>query len=102
MDATETRCFCARMSALPQLLESIRGIGRDAGLERSLLLRVELVLEELFTNTVRHGYGGDCDSPIWLHALYAAGSLCITYQDAATPFDPLQHRANLDQPIDRR
>src|SRR5690606_19975307 len=52
-------------------------------------LRAELVIEELFTNTVRHGYRGECDHPVWLHALPSPGTLCLTYQDAASPFDPL-------------
>jgi anti-sigma regulatory factor (Ser/Thr protein kinase) len=102
MDATDAGRYCARMSALPQMLERVRVVSRESGLERAILLRVELVVEELFSNTLRHGYGGDCDAPVWLHALCTPGLLCITYQDAASPFDLLAYRADLAQPLEGR
>jgi anti-sigma regulatory factor (Ser/Thr protein kinase) len=70
------------------MLGCVRQACRDAGLVPAAALRVELVIEELFTNTVRHGYRGECDHPVWLHALPAPGGLCLTYQDAAAAFDP--------------
>ena len=57
--------------------------------EHGIALGHVKVIEELFTNTVRHGYQGECDHPVWLHALPAPGALCLTYQDAAAAFDPL-------------
>jgi anti-sigma regulatory factor (Ser/Thr protein kinase) len=88
-DRSDARRFCARMSALPEILGCVREACRDAGIVAPAALRVELVIEELFTNTVRHGYQGECDHPVWLHALPAPGTLCLTYQDAARAFDPL-------------
>jgi len=86
---SEPRCFRARMSALPQLIDCVRAACRDAGLVPPSTLRVELALEELFTNTVRHGYGGECDRPVWIEAAEAPGGLRLVYQDAAAPFDPV-------------
>ncbi len=77
------------MSALPEILGCVRQACRDAGFIPAAALRAELVIEELFTNTVRHGYQAECDHPVWLHALPAPGALCLTYQDAAAAFDPL-------------
>jgi anti-sigma regulatory factor (Ser/Thr protein kinase) len=77
------------MSALPEILGCVRQACCEAGIVAPAALRVELVVEELFTNTVRHGYRGECDHPVWLHVLPAAGALCLTYQDAARAFDPL-------------
>ena len=88
-DRSDARRFSARMSALPEILGCVRQACRDAGIVAPAALRVELVIEELFTNTVRHGYQGECDHPVWLHALPAPGALCLTYQDAAGAFDPL-------------
>jgi serine/threonine-protein kinase RsbW len=88
-DRSDTRRFSARMSALPEVLGCVRQACRDAGIVAPAALRIELVVEELFTNTVRHGYRGECDHPVWLHALPAPGALCLTYQDAAAAFDPL-------------
>ena len=88
-DERDVRCFSARMSALPEILACVRAACRDAGIMPPVALRAELVVEELFTNTVRHGYKGECDRPVWLHTLPAPGAVCVTYQDAAAAFDPL-------------
>lgn len=91
------------MSALPSLLEWARHSARRAGLAPPLILRIELVLEELFTNSVQHGYGGDSDQRIWLQAAAAPGSLHLTYQDAAPPYDPIKHAEPIpDDPAERR
>jgi serine/threonine-protein kinase RsbW len=88
-ERSDPRRFSARMSALPEILGCVRQACQDAGIVPPAALRAELVIEELFTNTVRHGYKGECDRPVWLHALPAPGRLCLTYQDAAAAFDPL-------------
>jgi anti-sigma regulatory factor (Ser/Thr protein kinase) len=54
-------------------------------------LRLVLVLEELFTNTVMHGHRRDCDAPV-LIAVQASGThLHLRYADNAPPFDPLHY-----------
>jgi anti-sigma regulatory factor (Ser/Thr protein kinase) len=53
------------------------------------------VIEEIFTNTVCHGYGQDCDEPVWISAENNNGNLCITYQDTGPAFNPL------DRTVDR-
>jgi serine/threonine-protein kinase RsbW len=88
-DPCEPLRFSARMSALPAILGCVRQACRTAGMVPPAALRAELVIEELFTNTVRHGYKGECDYPVWLHTLPSPGALCLTYQDAAGEFDPL-------------
>jgi anti-sigma regulatory factor (Ser/Thr protein kinase) len=86
--SSDVRCFEARMGALPQVLACVREACRQAGFAPGPTLRVELALEELFTNTVQHGYGGDCDRPVWLETACVPDELCVIYQDAAKPFDP--------------
>ena len=88
-DRSDVRRFSARMCVLPELLDCVRRACSEAGIVAPAALRAELVIEELFTNTVRHGYKGECDQPVWLHALPSPGTLCLTYQDAASAFDPL-------------
>ena len=58
------------------------GVGRDA------CLRLNLVLEELFTNTVRHGHGGDSNSPVWVSLVRQGEQVRVTYEDTAPPFNP--------------
>jgi anti-sigma regulatory factor (Ser/Thr protein kinase) len=79
----------ARMAALDGLLAfagdycAARGVGNDDA------LRLTLVLEELFTNTVMHGHGGDCDAPLRVALCCTASHLLLLYEDSAPPFDPL-------------
>lgn len=98
-EAPDVHCFQARMEVLPQLLACVREACRQAGFGPPRVLRVELALEELFTNTVCHGYGGDCDQPVWIQTAPCAEGLSVIYQDAAAPFDPLtRHATPQDQP----
>jgi len=70
--------------------------------ERSRLL---VILEELFTNVVEHGYegaqfaaGGVAVTLGWKH-----GRLTIDFVDDGPPFDPLAHSApDLDAPPEQR
>jgi serine/threonine-protein kinase RsbW len=65
--------------------------GAAAGVDHDTTLRVVLVLEELFTNTVTHGYPGGADGPVWVTLASQTGAIAITYEDAAPPFDPFGH-----------
>ena len=70
------------------------------------MLRVVLVVEELFTNTLRHGYGRECDEPIEI-VLEADGDVVrLRYRDAAARYDPLggleASREALDAPLEAR
>lgn len=75
----------ARMRDLRGFLEAFCAAERVA---RDPCLRLNLVLEELFTNTVRHGHGGDCDAPVWVSLVRESGQVRLTYEDAAPPFNP--------------
>jgi anti-sigma regulatory factor (Ser/Thr protein kinase) len=93
-----TRQFTARLNSLGELITHTAAICREAGLNRHEQLRVELVIEELFTNSVCHGYGHDCDEPVWIAAEIKDKNLTITYQDAAHPYNPLARPAQVVAP----
>ena len=59
------------------------------GIARNDALRLTLIVEELFTNSVAHGYGGECDAPIDVALSVDAGVVTLVYEDAAPSFDPL-------------
>lgn len=80
--------FPARFAALPAMHAAIAAACADLGIGAAVRLRVELALEELFANTVHHGYGAECERPVWLAARGAAGGIQIEYEDAAAAFDP--------------
>ena len=74
-------------------LESFCGETRVA---RDACLRLNLILEELFTNTVRHGHRGDCDAPVWVALSRSGDAVVIVYEDKAPPFNP--YSALMDGP----
>jgi anti-sigma regulatory factor (Ser/Thr protein kinase) len=88
-----------RLEAFAETFTHNCGLADD---ERARLL---VILEELFTNVVEHGYGG---------VQFAAGSIAITlgwkhglltidFVDDGPPFDPLAHSApDLDAPAEQR
>jgi len=76
----------------------MESVCQQAGLNTREQLRVELAIEELFTNTVRHGYGQDSDQPVWISVGNDDGLLSITYQDSAPPFNPLNHHPDIIPP----
>jgi serine/threonine-protein kinase RsbW len=80
--------FPARLGELRALREFLERFCALAEVATDDCLRVNLVLEELFTNTVRHGYRGDSDAPIWVTLETGPGALYVTYEDAAPPFNP--------------
>jgi anti-sigma regulatory factor (Ser/Thr protein kinase) len=55
--------------------------------DRDLVSRVRIVVEELFSNTIKYGYGRACARPVRLH-LAQIPVLTLTYGDDAPPFDP--------------
>jgi anti-sigma regulatory factor (Ser/Thr protein kinase) len=59
-----------------------------AGVSRDSCLKANLVLEELFLNTVRHGHRGGSDAPVWIGLTAQEGRIELTYEDQAAPFNP--------------
>jgi anti-sigma regulatory factor (Ser/Thr protein kinase) len=80
--------FPARLGELRSLRRFLEGFFAAAGLAHDDCLRVNLVLEELFTNTVKHGYREECDAPVWVTLRTAPGVLHVTYEDSAPPYNP--------------
>ena len=87
----------ARLARMRDLRAFLEAFCAASGIASDPCLRLNLVLEELFTNTVRHGHGGDCDAPVWVSLAREAGQVRITYEDTAPPFNPY---ASLQVPSD--
>ena len=96
--------FPARFGALSRVNAFLEDFCREAAIGREQCLRVNLVLEELFTNTVRHGHRGDCDAPVWVFLAREASGLRLTYEDTAPPFNPYARnaRTSSDTPLENR
>jgi serine/threonine-protein kinase RsbW len=78
--------FRARLDQGPTLATFVETA--VAGLGDRLSMRLRLVVEELFVNTVTHGHGGDSDAPVDISIVLAGDRVVLTYVDVAPPFDP--------------
>lgn len=80
--------FPAKLGELRHLTAFLEGFCGAQSIERSRCLRLNLVLEELFVNSIQHGYRGDCDAPVWITLDARPDAVQVTYEDTAPPFNP--------------
>ena len=81
--------FRAWLPGFDEVRALAESFGMAAGADRDLTLRVVLVLEELFTNTITHGYAGGAEGPVWVTLSRQESAIAVIYEDAAPAFDPL-------------
>ncbi|MFZ5834092.1 MAG: ATP-binding protein [Pseudomonadota bacterium] len=62
---------------------------REAGFPEILVMRLVLVIEELFTNTIKHGYHAESNCPVQISLRVCDGRAVLDYRDQAPPFDPV-------------
>lgn len=77
----------ARYSELPVLFAAIARTAADLGATDDAAKRLQLVIEELFTNTISHGHGGDSEHCVRLAVGRNGQALAARYEDEAPPFD---------------
>lgn len=80
--------FPARLAELGRVKSFLEGFCAEEGLAADRCLRLNVVLEELFVNTVRHGHKTDSDAPVWISLAAEPGGLRVVYEDTAPPFNP--------------
>ena len=104
MTLSRAAMFPARFGALARVNAFLEGFCREAAIGREQCLRINLVLEELFTNTVRHGHGSESDAPVWVFLTRSASGLRLTYEDTAPPFNPYAQAGpdHADVPLEQR
>jgi len=98
--------FRARLSAIPDTAAFARAFCEDNGLGQDTAKRLILVIEELFTNTIKHGYRDETDKPIRISLALADGRIDVLYEDWASRYDPLSRfstgPADLDAELEAR
>jgi anti-sigma regulatory factor (Ser/Thr protein kinase) len=82
----------ATSSGLRDGLTSIEEACNGWGISRDDVSRLRVVVEELFTNTIKYGYGGECERPVRI-TLRCSPHIELVYEDQAPPFDPTAWRA---------
>jgi anti-sigma regulatory factor (Ser/Thr protein kinase) len=91
MAKTRIKVFPARLAALTDIRAFLESFCTDSGLARDACLRTNVVLEELFTNCIRHGHRAESDQPIWIGLSSDDEAICISFEDNARPFNPFNH-----------
>ena len=98
--------FPARLAALRDTAAFAQAFCDRYGIGRDHALRLTFVIEELFTNTVRHGYGDESDAPIRIALAVRERRVSVLYEDSAPRYDPLARLsvvpANLTAPLEAR
>ena len=85
---SQQRQFSARMDNLDAAMAFVQTFCAEHLAARDDSLRLQLLVEELFTNTVTHGHGGDCESPVIVELALEANGLGLRFTDWAPEFDP--------------
>src|SRR5215467_1113105 len=80
----------ARLSALPAMTVFIAETSARAGVPSDLRNKLMLLVEELFTNTVVHGHGGECDEPVRMGLEAEPSWVALTYEDTGPPYNPFE------------
>ena len=80
--------FASRMEELKSARAFIEDFCEGAQVPRDSRLKANLVIEELFINTVKHGNRGGSDAPVWITLSASGGEVSLTYEDRAPPFNP--------------
>jgi anti-sigma regulatory factor (Ser/Thr protein kinase) len=80
--------FQSRLEEWKKARAFIESFCQGAGLDKDSGLKANLVVEELFLNTVKHGHRGGSDAPVWITLTASGGEVSLTYEDRAPPFNP--------------
>jgi len=99
MTSSEQAVFPARFTALRGTAAFARAFCERNGIDRNDALRLTLVIEELFTNSIEHGHRAECDAPIRVELAMQEGAVTLFYEDSAPRFDPLAEASASPTPI---
>lgn len=100
MPSLQQAVFPARFAALRDAATFVQRFCETNGMDRDDALRLRLVIEELFTNTVQHGHGGESEAPIRVALELRDDRVRVLYEDTAPRYDPIQTRTNAESALD--
>lgn len=93
----------SRIADIAPLLQALQGWLTTEGVPASCIRDATLVLDELITNIVMHGYQGRTDGWVEVEAFVRGASLLMTLRDHAPAFDPRRARkADVKRTLDER
>lgn len=78
-----------RKDELVRLREAISAFARQQALPPAVVQVVELVLEEMITNVIKHAFEDSGPHTIDVEVAVAGGKVIVRIEDDGRPFDPL-------------
>ena len=100
MTRIEERRFKAQPAGIGEAVAFVEACCAQGGVARDDALRLALITEELFTNTVVHGHGGGADAVVHIVLRIEAAEILLDYSDEAAPFDPLARLPDALAPLE--
>jgi anti-sigma regulatory factor (Ser/Thr protein kinase) len=90
-------------SEVPRLADAVEAFGREQGFIEDDIHSIQLLLDEVVINVIKHGYKDEKGRPIDVTLSLEGKTLTIRVEDEARPFDPTAAPPpNLDLPIEER
>lgn len=85
---TRTAMFPARPDSLRDARAFLEAFCAESAVGREASLKLNLVVEELFTNTVKYGTRQESAGPVWITLEAGNGAIRVIYEDRTPPFNP--------------
>lgn len=79
----------ARQDELPGLIQAISRMADEFGFPNTVVGKLQLIVEELFLNTIVHGHQSDCEMPVQIRLSGTPRAPRLDYEDSAPAFDPV-------------
>ena len=93
----------SQLAELTRLTEGIARFGAEHHLSDGILFRLNLALEEVVSNIIRHGYGEREDGEVSVLIEVAPEAIAVTVEDDGVAFNPLEHPdPDLTVPLEER
>lgn len=94
----------ARADAIRTLLDAVERWSEEAAVPEKAHFRLLLVLEELTTNAMKHGYDGRGDGEIDVAIEDDGQAVVLTLRDGGAEFDPFAAvpEPDVDEPVQTR
>jgi serine/threonine-protein kinase RsbW len=90
MEVARTLLVPASPGGLRRLAEDLDAFGAASRIPPEVVQPVQVAVDEMVSNTLRHGYGGRGEGhQIEVRLRLGEGVLEVTIEDDAPPFDPL-------------
>ena len=80
----------SQFAELARLAGEIASLGTEHHLPDRVIFHLNLALEEVVSNIIRHGYGGREDGEVSLAIHLAPEAVVVTVEDDGVPFNPLE------------